>query len=79
MNKKLILGAITLAVCFSSAVFADEVFVTGTAAELTPVREIDNRRIGTGAPGPITRLLQDTFFSIVRGEDSAHQSWLTRI
>ena len=58
---------------------ADEVFVTGTAAELTPVREIDNRRIGTGTPGPITRSLQDTFFSIVRGEDAAHQSWLTKI
>jgi len=58
---------------------ADEVFVTGTAAELTPVREIDNRRIGTGTPGPITRALQNTFFSIVRGEDLAHESWLTRI
>lgn len=58
---------------------ADEVFVTGTAAELTPVREIDNRRIGTGKPGPITLALQKTFFSIVRGEDPAHQSWLTPI
>ncbi|MEQ1791287.1 MAG: branched chain amino acid aminotransferase, partial [Nitrospiraceae bacterium] len=58
---------------------ADEVFVTGTAAELTPVREIDNRRIGTGKPGPITQALQKTFFSIVRGEDSSHEAWLTRI
>jgi branched-chain amino acid aminotransferase len=58
---------------------ADEVFVTGTAAELTPVREIDNRRIGTGKPGPITLALQKTFFSIVRGEDPSHASWLTRI
>lgn len=58
---------------------ADEVFVTGTAAELTPVREIDNRRIGTGKPGPITMALQKRFFSIVRGEDAAHESWLTRI
>jgi len=58
---------------------ADEVFVTGTAAELTPVREIDNRLIGNGTPGPITRALQDVFFSIVRGEDLAHESWLTRI
>ncbi|MDF0644998.1 MAG: branched-chain amino acid transaminase [Nitrospira sp.] len=58
---------------------ADEVFVTGTAAELTPVREIDNRRIGTGKPGPITTGLQKSFFSIVRGEDAAHASWLTRI
>jgi branched-chain amino acid aminotransferase len=58
---------------------ADEVFVTGTAAELTPVREIDNRKIGNGKPGPITLALQNTFFSIVRGEDPAHESWLTRI
>jgi len=58
---------------------ADEVFVTGTAAELTPVREIDHRTIGTGKPGPVTRALQEAFFSIVRGEDPAHASWLTRI
>jgi branched-chain amino acid aminotransferase len=58
---------------------ADEVFVTGTAAELTPVREIDNRKIGNGKPGPITMALQKTFFSIVRGEDPSHASWLTRI
>ena len=58
---------------------ADEVFVTGTAAELPPVREIDNRRIGTGKPGPITLALQKRFFSIVRGEDPAHESWLTRV
>ena len=58
---------------------ADEVFLTGTAAELTPVREIDNRRIGTGKPGAITLALQKRFFSIVRGEDPTHESWLTRI
>ena len=58
---------------------ADEVFVTGTAAELTPVREIDNRRIGTGKPGPITLALQKRFFAIVRGEDTTHESWLTRV
>ena len=58
---------------------ADEVFVTGTAAELTPVREIDNRRIGTGKPGQITLALQKRFFAIVRGEDTTHESWLTRV
>ncbi|WP_455243890.1 branched-chain amino acid transaminase [Petrachloros mirabilis] len=58
---------------------ADEVFVTGTAAELTPVREIDNRRIGTGKPGPITLNLQKRFFAIVQGEDPSHDSWLTRV
>jgi branched-chain amino acid aminotransferase len=58
---------------------ADEVFVTGTAAELTPVREIDRRRIGIGKPGPVTAALQKRFFAIVRGEDSSHDSWLTRV
>jgi len=58
---------------------ADEVFVTGTAAELTPVREIDKRSIGTGKPGPVTAALQKRFFSIVWGEDSSHDSWLTRV
>ncbi len=58
---------------------ADEVFVTGTAAELTPVREIDKRSIGTGKPGPVTAALQKRFFSIVRGEDPSHDSWLTRV
>jgi branched-chain amino acid aminotransferase len=58
---------------------ADEVFVTGTAAELTPVRELDKRPIGTGKPGPVTAALQKRFFSIVRGEDPSHDSWLTRV
>ncbi len=58
---------------------ADEVFVTGTAAELTPVIEIDGRRIGSGTPGPITKSLQKRFFEIVRGEDHAHAPWLTRV
>jgi len=58
---------------------ANEVFVTGTAAELTPVREIDKRSIGTGKPGPVTAALQKRFFSIVRGEDPSHESWLTRV
>ena len=58
---------------------ADEVFLTGTAAEIAPVREIDGRRIGNGKPGPLSMDLQKTFFEIVRGEDSSHESWLTRV
>jgi len=58
---------------------ADEVFFTGSAAELTPVREIDDRTIGTGKPGPITKDIQDTFFSIVKGEESDYESWLTYV
>lgn len=56
---------------------ADEVFLTGTAAEVTPVRELDDRTIGEGKPGPITQSLQSDFFKIVCGEDPAYTHWLT--
>jgi branched-chain amino acid aminotransferase len=58
---------------------ADEVFLTGTAAEITPVREIDHRRIGRGEGGPVTRRLQEAFFSVVKGSDTKHDSWLTYV
>jgi branched-chain amino acid aminotransferase len=58
---------------------ADEAFFTGTAAEVTPIREIDNRPIGDGTVGPVTRLLQERFFSIVRGTDTSHSEWLTKV
>ncbi len=58
---------------------ADEAFLTGTAAELTPLREIDNRVIGAGRPGPVTKKLQDAFFSIVHGRDSRYREWLTPV
>ncbi|HEX3595651.1 MAG TPA: branched-chain amino acid transaminase [Polyangiaceae bacterium] len=62
------------------AVFlADEVFLTGTAAEITPVREVDNRAIGAGRSGPVTKALQRRFFDIVRGADDSHPEWLTRV
>ena len=57
----------------------DEVFFVGTAAEVTPVRELDNRDIGEGAPGPITKLIQEVYFSIVRGEKQKYQEWLTYV
>ena len=56
---------------------ADEMFMTGTAAEVTPVREVDNRRIGTGSPGPITKKIQETFFRAVKGEEPRYREWLT--
>jgi len=56
---------------------ADEVFLTGTAAEITPVVEVDRRSIGSGLPGPVTRLLQQRYFACVRGEDDRHRDWLT--
>ena len=58
---------------------ADEVFMTGTAAELTPVREIDHRKIGAGKRGPLTKKLQDAFFDVVTGRDRKHESWLTYV
>jgi len=56
---------------------ADEIFLTGTAAEVTPVREVDHRQIGSGEPGPITRRVQDHFFAVVRGKSDTHRDWLT--
>ncbi len=58
---------------------ADEAFFTGTAAEITPIREVDNRKIGCGAPGPVTGTLQDAFFRVVRGEDETYKNWLTSV
>jgi branched-chain amino acid aminotransferase len=55
---------------------ADEMFFTGTAAEITPVREVDDRRVGTGKPGPITTKIQESFFDIVRGKDALFAHWL---
>lgn len=56
---------------------ADEIFMTGTAAELTPVREVDDRQIGAGKPGPVTMDMQETYFDTVRGKNGAHNEWLT--
>ncbi|MFC1641233.1 branched-chain amino acid transaminase [Myxococcota bacterium] len=58
---------------------ADEVFVTGTAAEVTPVREVDYRPIGAGSRGPVTQHLQARYFDLVRGSDRRHSEWLTRV
>jgi branched-chain amino acid aminotransferase len=58
---------------------ADEVFFTGTAAELTPVREVDDRKVGDGARGPITKRLQDRFFQVVRGPENSHPEWLALV
>jgi branched-chain amino acid aminotransferase len=58
---------------------ADEAFFSGTAAEITPIREVDNRTIGTGKPGPVTKQLQAAFFDIVHGRDNKHDEWLTYV
>jgi branched-chain amino acid aminotransferase len=58
---------------------ADEAFFTGTAAEITPIREVDQRTIGEGRPGPLTRTLQDTFFEVVKGSKPKYGHWLTYV
>lgn len=56
---------------------ADEVFFSGTAAEITPIREIDNRTVGEGGRGPITEKLQSMYFDQVQGKRKEHPEWLT--
>ena len=58
---------------------ADEAFFTGTAAEITPIRELDNRQIGIGSRGPVTEKLQSLFFDVVGGKAPQYQHWLTRV
>ena len=58
---------------------ADEAFFTGTAAEVTPIRELDNRDIGTGTRGPITEQLQAMYFDVVKGKSAKHADWLTLV
>jgi branched-chain amino acid aminotransferase len=58
---------------------ADEAFFTGTAAEVTPIRELDNRAIGAGRRGPITEKLQSLYFDCVQGRSAKHAGWLSHI
>lgn len=58
---------------------ADEAFFSGTAAEITPIRDVDHRVIGKGERGPVTAALQQKFFRTVRGEEPAFASWLARL
>ncbi len=58
---------------------ADEAFFTGTAAEVTPIRELDRRNIGAGTAGPVTKHLQKLFFEVVAGKSAKHADWLTLV
>lgn len=58
---------------------ADEAFFTGTAAEVTPIREVDNRSIGNGGRGPVTERLQSLYFDVVHGRVGTHEDWLTLV
>lgn len=57
---------------------ADEAFFTGTAAEVTPIRSVDDRVVGKGVPGPVTKKIQAAFFDVVRGRSTKHGDWLDR-
>jgi branched-chain amino acid aminotransferase len=58
---------------------ADEAFFTGTAAEVTPIREVDGRTIGAGRRGPVTTRLQKAFFDLVNGKNKKHGAWLAPV
>ncbi len=58
---------------------ADEAFLTGTAAEIVPIRAVDDREVGTGKPGPITKEIQATYFATVRGEVDRYKDWLDHV
>jgi branched-chain amino acid aminotransferase len=58
---------------------ADEAFFTGTAAEVTPIRDLDGRQIGAGQRGPITEKIQSTFFDAVAGKNARYAAWLSKV
>ena len=58
---------------------ADEVFLTGTAAEIMPVKSVDRKPVGEGSRGPITKVLQERFFGILSGEIEDAHGWLTPV
>lgn len=58
------------------AYIADEIFLTGTAAEVTPIRELDNHQVGTGQPGSVTRKVQEIYFNTIRGKVAQYSEWL---
>jgi branched-chain amino acid aminotransferase len=58
---------------------ADEAFFTGTAAEVTPIRELDGRQIGIGRRGPVTGRLQQKYFDVVYGRSPEHTGWLAYV
>ena len=55
---------------------ADEAFFTGTAAEVTPIKEVDGKKVGSGKPGEITKRLQERYFAVIKGEDEKFKHWL---
>jgi branched-chain amino acid aminotransferase len=78
-REELGVGVVERAIDRSELYVADEVLLCGTGAEVSAVIEIDQRTIGTGEPGEVTRKLQDLYFAACKGEDDRYSSWLTPI
>lgn len=79
LKNELVIEVEERPVARSELYVADEIFMTGTAAEVTPVIEVDNRKIGNGEIGPITKELQDIYFRAVRGMIDRYLVWLTPV
>ena len=58
---------------------ADELFFSGTAAEITPIRSVDHIQVGIGKRGPVTTLIQEQFFNLVEGKIEDRHGWLTNV
>jgi branched-chain amino acid aminotransferase len=76
-QKELGLETVERQIDRSELYIADEIFMTGTAAHLTPVVEVDRRPVGDGTPGPITKKLSDIFFDAIRGKNERYRHWCT--
>ncbi len=79
LAKELGYTIVTKRVTRDDIYIADEAFFTGTAAEVTPIRELDNRTIGTGSRGPVTAKIQARFFDLVNGRLPEHKDWLAYV
>ncbi|MBE3128626.1 MAG: branched chain amino acid aminotransferase, partial [Actinobacteria bacterium] len=66
-------------ICRDELYISDEVFFTGTAAEVTPIKEIDKYQIGEGKRGPVTEKIQEKYFALVKGKDQKYLDWLDYI
>jgi len=75
LEYKIHIGKLSLGQLFN----ADEAFFTGTASEVTPIREVDKRLIRHGKPGAITKLIQETYFNVIKGRNNKYDDWLTYI
>jgi branched-chain amino acid aminotransferase len=76
LAKDLGLELVTKRLTRDDVYIADEAFFTGTAAEVTPIRELDGRQVGAGRRGPVTEKIQAAFFDIVNGRSEKYNDWL---